>query len=296
MNKITIVGPLNVDYKSKINLSVNEALQTFPTPYIKGGISKNIGGKGFLAAKAALAAGMEPHLVACIGGENLPDEEGRFLLQELESLKIMGNIKTCDGYKTAKVSLIYFRDNNPRLMICDNDVIFQLLLSMDEIDNMLNFSSIVFVSGYMLLEQPAQNTIIKLLETAKKRNIFIILDLVPHNIYDYVSIDNLHQVINLTNALIIAPVTLFKLFPQNSMMSSLTQDQLSFYFQKLKVRHLLAVLDKIHGQLIMYDGNSMTTIKFEQIASDAPASGKGECVIFQECSRYFSGGGTDAAH
>jgi sugar/nucleoside kinase (ribokinase family) len=114
-NTAMIVGPINIDYMSSINSPADEVLKKLPSPYIPSKITKNVGGMGFLAAIASRSVGFQPYLVSSIGGSNDPDSDGSFLLQELKSHNIVGNIKVVNGFKTASVFLVYFKNKSRRL-------------------------------------------------------------------------------------------------------------------------------------------------------------------------------------
>lgn len=281
---ISIFGPVNIDYIASIDVPADEVLQSFPSLYIKTAIKKTIGGTGFLAAMSSQSVGLKPNLIACVGGQDKPDENGVYLLNELKRNGINGNIMLRAGFNTSSVMLVYFQNRRPRLMVCDNDVIFQLSFNKNEIHQELKASSMLFISGYMFLECPSRTTAMDMISYAKSHNKITIVDLVPHNIYKHVKRDKLFQCISGLDALSLSFVTLSRLLgnKENSNRDLLMQRA----FDCFHIKRMLFVEDNFGNNLFMFDGNKIREIELIDSKTDKFRA-RCEYALFQECVKMI---------
>lgn len=283
---VAVLGPVNVDYFAQLSLHVDEALLTFPTPYIKASVQRRLGGKGAIAALAAQAAGLRPTLFACIGGGQHPDDDGRFLIAQLENAGLAHHLQVVPGFSTSKVFLAYFAGNEPRLMICDNDVIFQLHGSsvFAEAKGTGAPHNILYISAYLALEKPSRDTVRVTLLSATTVGILTIVDLVPHDIVKHVGATVVTEFVDSVSILAMAPVTLRHLFPEHAS----DAEAIVHAYSRLQIRERLVIIDKIGGTVLTFDGKGMEVGDIGSVARDAPASGAGESAIFRIAREVMS--------
>lgn len=281
---ISILGPVNIDYIAAIDMPADEVLQSLPSPYIKTPIRRTIGGTGFLAAMSSQSAGLKPHLIACVGGQDKPDENGVYLLNELKQNGIDGNILLRDGFKTSSVILLYFQNRKPRLMVCDNEVIFQLSFNENEIHQELKASSMLFISGYMFLEYPSRKTAIDMISYARSHNKIVIVDIVPHNIYKHIKLNELFQFISGLDVLSLSFLTLKNLLgdKENNNRDLCMQKA----FDLFHIRRLLFVEDNFGNNLFVFDGNKIREVELIEMKIDKFRA-RCEHALFQECIKMI---------
>lgn len=281
---ITVLGPVNVDYVAALTASVEEALLTFPTPYLKSPVLRRLGGKGTIAAAAAHAEGFQTTLVASIGGDAHPDEDGRFIEHELAHIGLGHRLRIARGFNTAKVFLTYFSENVPRLMVCDNDAIFQLDLLEDELTTSAHTADALFVSAYLALEQPSRDVARSAINLAGRAGVLTVVDLVPHDLVRHVGTEGVTEFVTGVSVLAMAPITLRHLFPNRNSEYEIVLEA----YSKLRITERLLIVDKIAGTMLIYDGGVVSMESIGPIAQTAPASGAGERAIFRVASAILA--------
>jgi sugar/nucleoside kinase (ribokinase family) len=149
------------------------------------------GGTGVITALAATQQGFsEVSLIGRIGGlsNGQPDIAAQIILNELNQAGVQSILSKDTNRSTGTVMITYFSQDR-RILVADKgangsfnmeDIIPSLLRKVATAD-------IFFVSGYSLLVTEQARAIVRLTEEAKKHGRVVVLDVVPHKIYETVN-------------------------------------------------------------------------------------------------------------
>jgi len=198
---VVSIGDVYVDYISDLmSLTFSEVNNSFSGTNIFSPVQIKVGGNGVQFSIAAKEAGFKTStLIGAIGGyltdEGLvtPDLSGQFVLEYLQKHDIQPLIMVDPNSETGRVLLVYFPPAN-RLMISDRraNSSFSKLSITPEIEENCRRADLLFVSGYTLLEQERRDAVLSLLSSNRSQgHAKIALDIVPHNIYQNLSFEQL---------------------------------------------------------------------------------------------------------
>lgn len=168
MTRIVVIGDINVDYVLDL-----EHYPELGGDAIINSFRKQLGGSATSTALYLSQLGRneyEVYLVSCIGY----DEDSEFVLGELGKYNVRLDFIQRLKLPTGKVFVLQVDDE--RTMFSYRGANKYLLLEDYEIDEIIDESALVHVSGYALLENPQKNSTLKILSEAWKKGVTISLD------------------------------------------------------------------------------------------------------------------------
>lgn len=179
-------------------------------------ISTYAGGTGVHLAVEGVKQGFAP--VAVIGKIGMingkPDITARLIIEELNALPLQLHLAE-DLQSPTGTAMITFLAGNERLLVysrgangsfCVQDITEAMYTTVSS-------SDIVFVSGYTLLVPDQAKAIVQLLEAARKRGKLTVLDVVPHKIDEFLSLEQFLNIAQHIDVLVSETGTLKRLFP-----------------------------------------------------------------------------------
>ncbi|MBU0678981.1 MAG: carbohydrate kinase family protein [Verrucomicrobia bacterium] len=159
------------------------------------------GGSGFHFALGAARAGFaQVSAVVCLG----TDEASRTLLRDLP-LKGICIVKRESQRECAQAVLLYDdcgRRSSFGVRGANLDLPQAALAYVQETNH-----DIVFLAGHLLEDTHARDTVLQIVETAKKRGSFVVFDLVPHHIHKVIQADCFERLFRNVDGLIGVPNT-----------------------------------------------------------------------------------------
>jgi len=180
---VMVMGDLVVDYIYSEKYFTDQVIDK-PQPIM--------GGTGFNAALAFKEKGIEPIIFGKIGNDN----DGRFIQHELDKRRITSLVGISqDNKPTGSCCLIYIEDTNKRWLIKEennaNDYDLELLEQSLKLSGM-GKGHFIFIVGHPLIRfQPERNQ--KMFQRAAATGAKVILDIVPHNMYESVPLAEIQE-------------------------------------------------------------------------------------------------------
>jgi len=158
-----------------------------------------VGGAGVQFAIASKRAGFKTStLLGKIGGQLdekqkiIPDPPGDLVIEYLKQHDVHPLLAIDPRSKTGQ-TVIIFLPGDRRLMLSDpqaNTLLSSADLSL-EMKSAVRQADLVHVSGYALLQKNRRTAILELMRCAKEGAAKVALDIVPHDIYKFLSFDQL---------------------------------------------------------------------------------------------------------
>jgi len=185
--RIFVVGDLNVDYNLTIpkqKLSVGGIIDK-PSPVV--------GGTAFNAARAFKESGFESIIFGKVGN----DHEGRQIISEIERSNIKALLAISEAAATGNCHLIFIENDIPRTIIQEgnnaNDYdTDNLAMAIGLTD--IGERDIVFVVGHPFVRFDREYAK-KLIDIIAEKGAKIILDVIPHNMYEKVSLADFKYIV-----------------------------------------------------------------------------------------------------
>jgi sugar/nucleoside kinase (ribokinase family) len=197
-----VIGDLNIDYVIKEDNVHGGKIVDSPLPAV--------GGTGFNAAVAFQAAGLNP----IVFGKTGDDLDGQTIRDALSAQKLTVFLGLANDKPTGNCTLI-FVSNHARWMIQQrnnaNDYDERNLQQVLDLCQIGEGDTAFFV-GHPLVRFPISQTV-SLLRRIAKTGARIIVDLVPHNLYETVTLEELKSVLDCGVHMLIAEyATLMRFF------------------------------------------------------------------------------------
>jgi sugar/nucleoside kinase (ribokinase family) len=195
------VGDVFVDYIGDLtDAKYKEALGNINTSTnVFASIKVKVGGAGVQFATAARAVGFKSStLIGKIGGwldarqKIVPDLPGSLVIDYLKQQDVCPLLAIDPASETGRILLVYLF-NDRRLMLSDRlaNALFSPVDISPEMKSAIRQADLVHVSGYTLLQDNRRAAVQELTHCAKEGQAKIALDIVPHDIYKSMSLDQL---------------------------------------------------------------------------------------------------------
>ncbi|MDR1901471.1 MAG: hypothetical protein LBQ88_04205 [Treponema sp.] len=258
---VFIIGDLNVDYKIELG-SLNHQIINRSKPAI--------GGTAYNAAKEFRDM-FEPIVFGKVGNDFM----GNHIKQQLKEDKITALLDTAMDKATGFCTLLYH--GNERWLIKDDQETNANDYDLKNLEKALAISKIdekdyIFIIGHALIRCGINHTS-KLIEQAASTGAHIILDLVPHNMYESVGLAELKSAIKQNIEILIGEFkTLMGFFGISHQGESPTMDEVKAIFQNIPVK----IIDIRYGI-----GNIS-----KQIICERSADGKKVFISEEESTGY----------
>lgn len=193
--KVVTIGDINVDWVINID-SINKPIQSLWLEEKKCILSK-LGGGGSIFAIAAKNAGFKSYLIGKVGN----DPFGSFVKECLEQNGVIFLISVDTQMDTGKV--IVLRDANDRkAMISHRGA--NVNLGANEINReVIEKCNLLYVSGYALLEAPQSKASLEAIKIAKKRGVFVTLDVVHHRVFSMKLCEDYLECLSLVDSIVL---------------------------------------------------------------------------------------------
>ncbi len=197
-----VVGDVFVDYIGDLTAAAAAGGPPLPTDpaadlHAFGPVTTEVGGAGVQFAVAARAAGFEPvTLIGKIGGDagGRPDEAGVQAREYLRAHGVEPLLSVQAGGATGRAAILYVPPNR-RIMV--SDPLANTTLVPTDIGAAARAAAgtaaFAHISGFLLLQPGRRQAAICVLEAAQSGGATTALDLVPHEIYRYLSYRDLVQ-------------------------------------------------------------------------------------------------------
>jgi sugar/nucleoside kinase (ribokinase family) len=195
------IGDIFVDYISDLTEPVYRGFieGISSSTNLFASIDIQIGGAGLQFAAAAKSAGFAKSvLIGKIGGQLnksqgvAPDLPGEMVMEFLQRHDIQPLLAVDPDSETGRIVII-FLPNDRRLMLSDR--LANALFSPADITSDMNAAvrqaDLIHISGYTFLQENRRVAVIELIQSAKKGNAKVVLDVVPHNIYKTISFEQM---------------------------------------------------------------------------------------------------------
>jgi sugar/nucleoside kinase (ribokinase family) len=187
---VCVIGDIMLDVVTSLDaskLSDCSLLKTIPS-----NINTLPGGSGANFALAAVESGFKKvSLIAKVGGENksnnCPDIFGHLIVRQLQKSGIK-TLLAFDPLHSTGVAMIIYLNNGERVLIADKNANGSLTKSdiSRTMRDAATKSDILFVSGYSLLEPKQARATSFLMEDARNCGSLVVLDVVPHSLYQFI--------------------------------------------------------------------------------------------------------------
>lgn len=208
MKTILVIGDLNIDHIVDKRDCLNQ--QQEPSFELR------VGGTAFNAAVAFKQHAIEPRLIGKIG----KDREGNIIKKELQQAQICSILQVDPKKQTGICKIILERNSSRgiRFPLEDkhnaNDYDIQFIEKALE-QFRINDGDLLFVTGHFLIRS---NPIIakQILELFSKKKARVVFDLVPHNLYELVSITELQPTLKGKCHILISEFLTFQKFVRRS--------------------------------------------------------------------------------
>jgi sugar/nucleoside kinase (ribokinase family) len=186
LKRIFIIGDLMVDYNYTVSIQRIVAGSIIDKP------SPVVGGTAFNAAKALQEKKFEPIVFGKVGNDN----EGRLIIKALKDNSINVLIAVSDEKPTGSCHLIYL-ESMPRTIIQEtnnaNDYDIPNLIKALNLTK-IESGDIIFLVGHPFVRFRLGHTK-RLIDTIAETGAKIILDIVPHNMYEKVKFEDFESTV-----------------------------------------------------------------------------------------------------
>jgi sugar/nucleoside kinase (ribokinase family) len=186
---ICIIGDLMLDVVTHLDHS--DPMKFEDLKQVTNAVEMLPGGTGVMAALAATQQGFsEVSLIGRIGSssDGKPDFAAQIILNELNQAGVQSMLSKDTTLSTGTVMITYFSQDR-RILVGDKGA--NGSFTMEDITPSLlrkvATADILFVSGYSLLVAEQARAIVRLTEEAKKHGRVVVLDVVPHKIYETIN-------------------------------------------------------------------------------------------------------------
>ena len=172
-----IIGDVNIDHV--VDLS-HITLQKIDNACINAPILSYVGGNGTFFAEAAKEVGFsDVKLIVSLG-----EDESAHLARSYFSSKEIELINFPSNKMTGKVIILY-QPNDKRILVADRGSNKDVLLPAQNrlSDYVFDARNLLYISGYVFQSQAKKSILFDLILEYKKRGTFVIIDAVPHEIF-----------------------------------------------------------------------------------------------------------------
>lgn len=207
------IGDINIDYIVDISdLEVPFTLELsgqFPHP-----IQQIVGGNGVYFSESARDAGFLPSsLIASIGMNHqtpdTPDISGQEALNRINKSGVVPILSLVQDLPTGRVIILY-QPNDRRVTIADRGAnagpIMPLLTMIGK--EIISQTDLLYVSGFYLVEKHQRDLIMQIMSMFRDQGSFVLVDVVPHNLFTRFSFESLKGILSSANAISIESATL----------------------------------------------------------------------------------------
>lgn len=178
-----VLGDINIDYVTDLS---QVPLQMIDNACINAPILSYVGGNGTFFAEAAKEAGFnDVKLIASLGEDEAADTAKLYFGKSNINL-----INFPSHQATGKVIILY-QPNDKRILIADRGANKKLFLSPGHsLSNyILTPTDLLYISGYTLLNDISNISLSDVIKKYKSNDVFIVIDAVPHEIFQNYSWD-----------------------------------------------------------------------------------------------------------
>ena len=209
MNRILVIGHLNVDYVIPGEWFAHGELAYKPRP--------SIGGTAYNAARAFKSVGIEPVIIGCLG----KDVEGGLVMEALKRDRILTKLIVLGDRPTGICHIISRKKSgkNRRFFIRNQGDANTLDLHTIEKalgDEEAKNCQWCFIAGH-LLERKHEAEATEIIQAIGRKGRRILLDLVPHTIYESLDANALARIIKDTRTVLITEYkTIIKMIDSES--------------------------------------------------------------------------------
>lgn len=259
------IGDINIDYAvdiSDMDVPFSMALSGcfFRT------VQSFLGGNGVFFAGAAKDVGFaRSYLLACVGMDatrpNTPDLAARMALDSLEQSGVVPIVSLYPGLGTGQVIILYQPDEQ-RFMIADRGANAGFTLSNlpKTADMQREPIDLLYVSGYCLLDDHQREAVNKLMRDFRDRGTFIVVDIVPHNIFCQISFDTLKDWTSLAHAVMAEAWTVFGFMGLDERVASKAEHKALILGQLLDAYDFCLVRLNSRSDFVMADKSKQTEV------------------------------------
>lgn len=213
---ICILGDIMLDIVTHLDHIDSIAFENLS--HVPNSIEMLPGGTGVIAALSAIQKGFsEVSLIGKIGclSNGKPDIAAQIISNELNQAGVKSIFSKTRNYSTGKVMITTFNQDR-RILVADKGA--NGSFTMEDITPLLlrkvAISDVFFVSGYSLLVPTQAQAIIRLTQEAKENGRVVVLDVVPHEIYNTVNNLLFAQYTQNVGVLVSGTNTIQRLFPE----------------------------------------------------------------------------------
>ncbi len=204
---VFIIGDLIIDYRCSQKVSRGDVIVDKPAPII--------GGTAFNAAKAFNKKGFKSIVFGKVGD----DKDGQLIRTELERREITSLIGLSKNKSTGNCSIIFIEGANHRVLIKEEDNANDY--DLGNLEQAIQLSQIGKGNFALIVGHPfvrfGRNHTKKLIDMISETGAKIILDLVPHNMYEKVTLSDFNYAVdNNADVIIGAYHTLMKLIDREA--------------------------------------------------------------------------------
>jgi sugar/nucleoside kinase (ribokinase family) len=167
-----------------------------------------LGGNGVFFAESAKTVGFaQSYLIASVGGDEMepdrPDLAASMAIESLNQAGVLPIVLPNSELPTGRVMILYQPDDR-RFMVADRGANLGLrMASLPEILNVLPEQvDLLYVSGYSLLDGNQRTAVHALMQDLGGRGALIAVDMVPHDLFDHISLDTFREWTSLAHAVL----------------------------------------------------------------------------------------------
>ena len=227
-DKVVIISDLNVDYIYDLK-ALNSSPRDNQSP-----AQRELGGCAYNSAIAFREQNLDPIIIGSVGRDN----DGAFIIQELENYKIPAFISQNDG-KTGRCSICYsgvdrvitYDDVNAN--IYDDRLIRYSIRSIS-----LSSSDVIFLTSHLFFRAQTSNvdSIFSAIYESKAK---IVLDLVPHDLYKKLTFEKISNYISSNIDILITEYRTLCLLLDKEASSELDKTIIEEFLYNLNVHYLV---------------------------------------------------------
>lgn len=214
---ICIVGDLTYDAVTHlVKRKINEIEQSF---YAREPIELVVGGTALNPAIQAKKLGFSEVCVVSKIGVNQqtkePDLPAREMITCLNEIGVKHHLIPDENAPTGKTMITYF-DGDERILVADRAAnrSFNIRQITPELLTLIQHSDILFISGYWLMIEEQAKATVRLMEASRKKGNLVVLDLVPHKIYEILTLETFLKYSQSVDVLVGESNTVSRLFPE----------------------------------------------------------------------------------
>jgi sugar/nucleoside kinase (ribokinase family) len=213
-NKIYVIGQLNIDYIV--------SAKTLPNQHVSSGSTPLVGGTAFNAARALKDRNFEPIIIGKVG----IDHHGALIKQAIREAGIGSIIREEEARPTGCCHIVFSDpDHSCEYYKTSPDDANQFDLDFfKHVCDVISKDDFVFLAGHFLRHRDTseKKEFIDILARKAGR---IILDLVPHNIYQSITLAEFNEIVRDRASVIIAEfITLWRLIAPDSLSQAPQED------------------------------------------------------------------------